>query len=170
MICILPAQGHTLTYSGNKQGPGNTPRPLFFIPLQPGNLGNLLASLEYPQYPHHVLQLAALVLILILGELPQIAPICSLVHIPRPVWYPAAKTESVYEEGRRLQVLVRQGTAFVIPVQRPGAGFLLAPVVQLGAFAAQEHGPGQVQIPHPLPTGRAEEKGLTAAESVSFAG
>lgn len=24
MTCILPAQGHTLTYSGNKQGPGNT--------------------------------------------------------------------------------------------------------------------------------------------------
>lgn len=99
----LPARVHTQIYLGYKQEAGGiiAPVPFSFSPI----LGDSLSSFEYPQYPRHILQLAALVLILIPGKPPQIAPICSLVHIPGPLWYPAAKPEPVYEEGRRLQVL-----------------------------------------------------------------
>ena len=64
-----------------------------------------IASFEPPQQSRHIQQLTALVLVLIPGEPPQITPICGLVHIPGAVWYPAAKIEPIYEEGRRLQVL-----------------------------------------------------------------
>ncbi len=48
---------------------------------------------------------------------------------------------------------------------------LLAPVVQMCALPTQEAPPpGQVQISHPLPASRAEEKRLTAAIPVVFTG
>lgn len=68
---------------------------------KPGAINPRLALFEQPR---HILQLAELVLILILGKPPQVSPVGGLVHIPGPFWYPAAKPEAIYAEGRRLQV------------------------------------------------------------------
>ena len=89
------------------------------------------------QQPRHVPQLTALVLILVLGEPPQIAPVSALVHVPGPLWYPCAKAEPVRPEpGPCAQVLLRQGHALVEIKHTVRAGFLLAFIAQLGAFAA----------------------------------
>lgn len=158
MNCILHAQAHTPICSANKQRAGAIiPRLLLF------------ASLEYPQQPRHVLQLTALVLILVLCEPPQIFPVCGLVHISGPLWNPCTKTEPVRAHpGPCVQVLFHQVHTPVVIIHAVRTGLLLAPIVQPGAFAAQESSAHLIQIPHPPPTARAEKKRLTSTIAVCF--
>lgn len=101
-------------------------------------------SLEYPQQPRHVLQLSVRVPLTIVQELGKIPQISGPVHIPGTAWNPSVKPESVYVEWWQFQMLFHQAHALVVIKHAIRTGFLLAPIVQLGAFTAKEHTPGQV--------------------------